>query len=264
MVIFNLQPSTPSRGATLTAREHAVGARAGTGLGRTVRQCYRFCMFGSVWGEVREMTPWTTVATPFWIKLFCLSYFFESCASHRSSAPRTASPRRTPPCFALALRFNYPATTQVRTTAREPCARPALAHAYRPAARSPPPPPAARRAPPAARRACCPSVLLAPPPPGVIRGGVIRVRLMPPDAGDSVGTGPRRVGTKTLSHEICRAFCFAFSCTGVVLDPHPAAALLRMLQPAYQPAHGMRMSHTDATTNSRTPPLLLCYAYMYM
>ena len=83
---------------------------------------------------------------------------------------------------------------------------------------------------------------------------------MPPDAGDSVGTGPRRVGTKTLSHEICRAFCFAFSCTGVVLDPHPAAALLRMLQPAYQPAHGMRMSHTDATTNSRTPPLLLCYA----
>ena len=85
---------------------------------------------------------------------------------------------------------------------------------------------------------------------------------MPPDAGDSVGTGPRRVGTKTLSHEICRAFCFAFSCTGVVLDPHPAAALLRMLQPAYQPAHGMRMSHTDATTNSRTPPLLLCYAYM--
>jgi len=26
------------------------------------------CMFGSVWGEVREMTPWTTVATPFWIK----------------------------------------------------------------------------------------------------------------------------------------------------------------------------------------------------
>jgi hypothetical protein len=91
-----------------------------------------------------------------------------------------------------------------------------------------PPPAAARRAPPAACRACCPSVLLAPPPPGVIRGGVIRVRLMPPDAGDSVGTGPRHVGTKTLSQEICRAFCFAFSCTGVVLDPHPAAALLRI------------------------------------
>ena len=80
--------------------------------------------------------------------------------------------------------------------------------------------------------------------------------LMPPDAGDLVGTRPRRVGTMTWSRKICRAFCFAFSCTRAVLDPHPAAAPSLegdALQSANQPTHGVRMSHTGATTHTMIP-----------
>jgi hypothetical protein len=32
-------------------------------------------MFGSVWGEVMEMTLWTTVSTALWRKLFLFSKY---------------------------------------------------------------------------------------------------------------------------------------------------------------------------------------------